>query len=109
MNDINGVPYDHVGVFSEGMYVVRKGEQYFHVREDGKPAYTQRYSHVGPFYDGFAVVCKDGRRFFHILNNGSPAYRRFFSKAGPLIRGRAAVTTPDGKDIYINTAGIQIA
>lgn len=101
--------YDWEGVPSEGLTPVREGDNYFHIRADGQPAYSQRYSQVGAFSDGLASACKDMVRFFHIKTNGSPAYQRFFTRVGPFINGRAFVQTPQGKEIHIRPDGTEIA
>ena len=40
----------------------KDGKQ-FHITEEGKPAYSERYDEVGDFSEGRARVRKDGKRF----------------------------------------------
>jgi len=45
--------------FSEGLAGVAAGDDYFHIKKDGTPAYPQRYKDVGSFNDeGLAWVCQ---------------------------------------------------
>ena len=65
--------YDFVGFFSqEGLALVRKGKEFFHIHVDGTPAYEQRYDDAGPFSEGLARVIKDGE-CFHIHTDGTKA------------------------------------
>ena len=64
--------YDYVDPFYEGLARVRKGEECFHIRPDGQPAYQERYDYVDPFSEGLAWVRK-GKEWFHIRPDGSRA------------------------------------
>jgi len=56
--------YDFIGPWSEGLARVRKGDKYFHIRPDGKPAYKERYDAVGSFFKGRAHVKREGKQFY---------------------------------------------
>ncbi len=62
--------YDAVDSFSEGLAWVRKGEEWFHIRPDGTPAYAERYDIVSSFSGGLARVQR-GKEEFHIRPDGT--------------------------------------
>jgi len=55
--------HDKISPFSEGLAVVHKNGEWFHVNPDGIPAYKERYEWAGPFSQGVALVRKNSRWF----------------------------------------------
>ena len=53
-------------------------DRYFHIREDGVPAYSERYRYAGDFKDGFAVVQRDDGLHSHIDRSGALLHGRWF-------------------------------
>ena len=64
--------YDYVSLFFEEMAQVRKGNEWFHIREDGTPVYEERYDYVSPFSRGLAWAWK-GTEKFQIRYDGTRA------------------------------------
>ena len=65
--------YDFVGVFTQdGLAVARKGDDWFHIKQDGTPAYKEKYRGVRPFINGVAEVFV-GTKKFRIRPDGSTA------------------------------------
>ena len=52
--------------------------RYFHIDEDGTPAYSQRRRYAGDFKDGYAVVQRDDGRHSHIDPSGALVHGRWF-------------------------------
>jgi hypothetical protein len=62
--------YDAVGDFRGGRARARKGSEWFHINEEGMPAYHERYDYVGSFREGTAYV-KKGDRWSRISQDGT--------------------------------------
>lgn len=73
--------YDFIGQFREGKAPARNGKEWFHIREDRRPAYFVRGDWVGPFVEGFAPFEMSGEAY-HIGHYGKPAYPYRFDKVG---------------------------
>ena len=95
--------YDKMGPESEGLYWVRKGKEYFHIKRNGKPAYAERYDWVGNFSEGFARARKNGKEF-HIRKDGKPAYQERFDYVGSFCQG-IAMAYKDDFNFYIYPNG----
>ena len=52
--------------------------RYFHIGEDGTPAYSGRHRYAGDFRDGYAVVQRDDGRHSHIDRSGALLHGRWF-------------------------------
>jgi hypothetical protein len=99
--------YDMVGEFIDGLAEADFHGQMFHVTEDGKPAYDERFEGVMPFSDGLAAVEKDGE-CFHITPEGKPAYQARFLDTAPFRNGLAWVQAKDGRWTQIDKRGIPV-
>lgn len=56
--------FHEVGSFCCGLATARKGDEWFHIKRDGKPAYPERYKEVGNFECSLAWVEDfEGNRF----------------------------------------------
>lgn len=68
---VHGQWFDDLDVFHKGVARARDGDGWFHVDRSGRPAYSQRYAMVEPFYNGQARVERgDGTRLI-IVAEGS--------------------------------------
>jgi len=62
--------YPTVGNVSEGLISVGLNGKFFHVRkEDGEPAYEEKFDWAEDFHNGLALVQKNGESF-HISPDG---------------------------------------
>ena len=48
--------FDYLGEFFEGLAVAENDNEFFHVKEDGTPAYAQRHRFTQDFYCGRATA-----------------------------------------------------
>ena len=88
--------FDEIQSFRDpGLAPVRLGRFWFHIRQDGLPAYASRFSQAFGFYEGLAAVDLDGE-WFHIDPLGIPAYSARFRWCGNFQEGRAVVSLPEG-------------
>ena len=95
--------YDHIHLFREGLAVAWKGDERFHVRPDGTPAYEARYDHVGFFSEGLAVAHNNGQ-WFHIHRDGTPAYEARYDYVSNF-RVELARARKDNKRFFIRPDG----
>ena len=51
----------NLGVFYEGLAVVEVSGEWYHILEDGTPAYPERYQMAEYFQQGTAWVKKEGK------------------------------------------------
>src|SRR6185312_16912076 len=79
-----------------------------HLREDGSPAYIERFTEVLAFHEpGLAAVFRESQGW-HITPAGIPAYSKRFARTFGFYEGRAAVISergwrhiyPSGEDVY---------
>ena len=71
--------YAWCGNFQEGRCPARlPNGRYFHLTEDGSPAYAERYRYAGDFKDGFAVAQRDDGKHSHIDPSGALSHGRWF-------------------------------
>ena len=97
--------FEEVLAFHEpGLAPVRRGTEWFHIREDGKPAYKFRFDRAFGFYEGLAAVVKDGTSH-HILPTGEPAYANRLAWCGNFQEGRCPVRDPEGRYFHVLSDG----
>jgi len=89
--------------FVEGLAIVKKGGQEFHINKEGKPLYSERYDSTSLFNKGLAKASKDGQAF-HINKEGKPAYSERYDSVGSFREG-LATASKDGRAFHINTKG----
>lgn len=65
-----------VGTFHEGLAVVERGVEWFHVKEDGEPVYPQRYKMAEYFQNGLAWVQKEDGTWVKINRQGKEVYTK---------------------------------
>lgn len=58
------------GTFHEGLAAVERNGKWFHITEDGKPAYPQRYIMAEYFQSGLAWVRKEDGTYVKINRHG---------------------------------------
>ena len=90
--------YDSVGGFNEGLARVEKGNEWFHIRPDGEPAYTERFDSVEVFHEGLAedfseglAQARMGDECFHIRPDGEPTYTERYDSITAFHEGLAQV------------------
>ena len=98
--------FDEALSFHEpALAAVRRGNEAWHIRDDGSAAYERRFLRTFGFYEGRAVaVAPDGWR--HILPDGSNLYARRFAWCGNFQDGRCAVREPGGTYLHIAPEGV---
>ena len=107
---LNGKPlydakFDEVMSFHyPGLAPVRKGNRWFHIRPDGKVAYTGSFDKAWGYYDGLACVVKDGYSY-HIKENGTPAYSSRFAWCGNYQEKLCAVRDNENNYFHIDIYG----
>jgi len=69
--------YTFVGIWKEGLAKARQNGNWFHIRPDGSPVYSQRYDYADDFLNGFAGVRK-GDLWSHIKTDGTLAHGQWF-------------------------------
>ncbi len=99
--DVNGKSIHNyrfawAGNFQEGRCVVRNFEgQYFHIRRDGTPAYSETYRYVGDFKYGIAVAYTN-EYAIHIDKNGKKIHNKKFEELGVFHKGFAIAKDENG-------------
>lgn len=102
--------FAYVSRFQEGLSRVAENQSeccHYHIEPDGGPTYSQRYSHVGLFFEELAEAENETGRF-HIKPNGKPAYRKRFIDVGHFCGGLSQAEDetgcyhiwPDGSPAY---------
>ncbi len=76
----------------------------FHLTEQNKPMYNQRFHWVLPFHEPGLAPVGDGSGSYHIRPDGSPAYHFRFSRTFGFYQGYATVTV-DGRWFHIQADG----
>jgi 2-polyprenyl-3-methyl-5-hydroxy-6-metoxy-1,4-benzoquinol methylase len=105
-----GVPlydnrFEQVLAFHEpGLAPVQDGEEAWHIRVDGSPAYHQRHLRTYGFYEDLAAVV-DRKGWLHIRPDGSPIYASRFDWCGNFQGGRCTVREHDGGYLHITPEG----
>ena len=67
--------FEEVMSFHEpGLAPAKKGNEWFHISQDGIRNYGVSFDYVWGFYSGLAAVNKDGI-FYHVTPEGRPAYK----------------------------------
>lgn len=112
--DMSGVPlytaqFDEVLPFhADGaggvLAPVRFGEDAWHIRPNGTPAYAARYRRCFGFYEGRATAI-DAGGWLHIDATGAPISRLRYAFAGNFQGGRAVVCDLDGHYLHIDPDG----
>lgn len=67
---INDNEYFDLGVFHKNFATAKDKEGWFHIDGKGSEIYSQRYSMIEPFYNGFALVTKFNNEKLIIDENG---------------------------------------
>lgn len=97
--------FDEVLSFhAPGLAPVRQGSVWFHIRDDGKPAYEPRFDRAFGFYNGLAAVVERGVAY-HILPTGEPAYTTMFAWCGNFQEGLCSVQDLEGHYFHIHSDG----
>jgi len=81
-------------------------KKFFHIKPNGKPAYTQKYIWVSEFVNGFSIA-ENSNGKFHITKNGKPLYQKVYIEVRPFNYGLAAVENEEGDSFFIDTTGSQ--
>jgi broad specificity phosphatase PhoE len=81
--------------YPEALAAVRDDGGAYHIREDGSPAYTQRFQDTAGFYEGLASV-RGARGYIHIRPDGTPVHDRRFRWLGNFQGGLCVALGPDG-------------
>ena len=97
--------FDEVLKFHDpGLAPVRRGEEAWHIRVDGSPAYSRRFLRTFGFYEGLAaVVSPDG--WHHIRADGTDLYRARYAWCGNFQGGRCTVRERGGAYLHITSEG----
>ena len=93
-----------VGDASEGLFVARCKDSWFHVDERHRRLYEKEFDRAGLFQGGYAVV-NDGGELYHITPEGECAYETTFDFLGPFFEGRA-VARNGRRHFHIETNGL---
>ena len=67
---LNGTAFLDIGVFHKGIAPGRDDDGWFHMTEDGRPLYSDRYLTVEPFYNGLSLVTRKDNTKIVIDENG---------------------------------------
>jgi len=97
------LPFHSIGQLQLAPVMNNNGEAY-HIRTDGKPAYSQRFDKTFGFYDGYASVIKNNR-WFHITSTGSALYMERYAFTGNFQQQVCVVCDINGKYFHINSKG----
>ena len=81
-------------------------KKFFHIKPNGKPAYTQKYISVGEFTNGLAIAENSSGKF-HIRKDGKPLYPKVYIEVRSFNDGLAAVENEEGDAFFIDTTGYQ--
>jgi len=98
-------------VFGDTLALVKNFDNlYFHIKPNGKPAYSQKYNSLSEYTeDGFAIAEND-LGFFHIKKDGKkPQNEKIYVKVRPFHNGLSAVENEDGDCFFIDTLGNPIS
>lgn len=87
-----------------GFAAVRRGNEAWHIRPDGSPAYARRFGRTFGFYEGVAAVVSGGD-WHHITTDGLDLSADRYAWCGNFQSGRCTVRTHDGAYLHIDAAG----
>lgn len=82
---INEKTYLELDVFHKGFARARDKYGYFHINEEGKPAYNARFEWVEPFYNGQALVCI-GRGEVHVIDEKGNTCSQIRDESNKVVR-----------------------
>ena len=100
--------FDEVMSFHEpGLAPAKKGNQWFHICQDGIRSYRASFDRAWGFYFGLAAVNKDGT-FYHITPDGRPMYELKFSWVGNFQENVCAVRDLEGRYFHIKPDGTRL-
>ena len=94
--------------FYEGLACVCDESGFYHITEDGKSAYKQRFAWCGNFVEGACVVRDREGRYFHIDSQGQRIYTESFAYVGDYKYGIAVAVLDNGKCVHIFTDGTRV-
>ncbi|MBX7193913.1 MAG: histidine phosphatase family protein [Sandaracinaceae bacterium] len=81
--------------YPEALAAVRDDSGAYHIREDGSPAYSQRFQDAAGFYEGLASV-RGARGYVHIRPDATLAHDRRFRWLGNFQGGHCVALGPNG-------------
>jgi hypothetical protein len=84
---------------------VLQNDQWFHITETGKQAYTENFDWTGNFQENLCAVRNSDNKYFHIDLNGNRIYKDSFIYCGDFKDGIACVKTSNGFFRHIDTIG----
>ena len=87
--------------FYEGLACVSDESGFYHILENGKDAYKNRFLWCGNFVEGSCVVQDSKGKYFHIDTFGKPLYKDKFCYVGDYKYGIAVASLENGKCIHI--------
>lgn len=109
INILGEAAYNHRFDKTFGFYcdhaAVVENDQWFHIKADGLPLYTQRYAFAGNFQNDISIVCDTQNRYFHINTSGEILYPEKWLYSGDFREGFAVVQNADGFSSHINQCG----
>ena len=97
--------FDEVLKFhAPGLAPARRGDEAWHIRLDGSPAYDNRFRRTFGFYEGLAaVIASDG--WYHIHPDGSELDAARYDWCGNFQGGRCTVREDGGTYLHITPEG----
>lgn len=98
--------YDELGVFSEGLAAVRKGELWGYIDTEGKEVIPPRFEKAEIFSEGLAAVRK-GKRWGYVDRKGHETIACRYGYAMPFSEQMAAVVK-NGKWGYVDRKGHEV-
>lgn len=81
--------------YPEALAAVRDESGAYHIREDGSPAYSERFQDTAGFYEGCASV-RGARGYVHIRPDATLVHGRRFRWLGNFQGGHCVALGPDG-------------
>ncbi|MDC3956929.1 hypothetical protein KEG38_23920 [Polyangium jinanense] len=87
-----------------GLAPVRRGEEAWHIHDDGRAAYARRFRRTFGFYEGLAAVVS-GNGWLHIDVEGADAYSQRYAWCGNFQGNRCAVREHKGLYLHVTVEG----
>jgi hypothetical protein len=100
--------YERTFGFYCGFAAVKLAKEWFHIRIDGLPAYSQRYVFVGNYQNDIAVVCDHDGYYFHIDKQGFHLYDAKWRYCGDFREGIAVIQAINGYSSHIDSNGLYL-
>lgn len=98
-------PFETAGGFYEDLCAVQDITGCFHIDEEGRAAYAERYVWCGNFQEGACTVRDQAESYFHIRKDGTRLYPQNYRYAGDFKDSLACVMLPNGRFKHINDQG----